>query len=430
MARPARKLHLECRDGSWRVTVKVPADCRARIGKANLIHTFGKIPYSKAAALHDEIYDGFLDRITNARTGTATPDDEANIGPRYWHPPTPWGPGYLSKSPPPESGGKWVWQAETTPADKPVSFTEILAIWKLENKNPDTFKKFTRMMGKLAAFVRHDDAKRITPQQIVGFETSLRQAAKLHPNTVSNYMGALNAVFKVAKRKFMIEVNPMADVKVPAKIDTDVIPYTPEQVRTIVTEAQKLRIELFLCAVVQAYTGIRISEIANRHTSDIKQIDGIWCLQIPNGKTKSSKRIIPLHPAVLKVLLPYLQSVIEQHGEGLLFPELPRGSSGKPSVYATRELCRWIRKDLEIVDEKIEPNHSYRHYAKSQLLKANVDVKIRDMICGHGANVARKYEHGEIEQMAEAIEKLPDPLGQSDAKRLPNPLGSPDLQAA
>src|SRR6267143_6885612 len=56
MARPARKLHLECRDGSWRVTVKVPADCRAIIGKANLIHTFGKIPYSKAAALHDEIH--------------------------------------------------------------------------------------------------------------------------------------------------------------------------------------------------------------------------------------------------------------------------------------------------------------------------------------------------------------------------------------
>ena len=423
MARPAKKLHLECRNGSWRVTVKVPADCREIIGKANLIRILGKIPYSKAAALHDDILNEFKQRIADARGGTSTPEDDP-IGPRYWHPPTPWSSGRIAKYPPPEGRGKWVWQEKTEPTDKPVSFTEILAIWKLENDNPDTFKKFTRMMAKLAAFVGHDDAKRITPQQIVGFETSLRQAGKLHLNTVSNYMGALNAVFKVAKRKFTIEVNPMTDVKVPAKIETDVIPYTPEQVRTIVTEAQKLRIELFLCAVVQAYTGIRISEIANRHTSDIKQIDGIWCLQIPNGKTKSSKRIIPLHQAVLKAVLPYLQSVIEQHGEGLLFPDLPRGSSGKPSVYATRELCRWIRKDLEITDETIEPNHSYRHYAKSQLLKANVDVKIRDMICGHGANVARKYEHGEIEQMAEAIGKLPDPLGQSDAK------GSPDLRAA
>src|SRR6267142_544162 len=209
MARPARKLHLECRDGSWRVTVKVPADCRAIIGKANLIHTFGKIPYSTAAALHDDIY------------------------PRYYHPPTPWEGARLAKYPPPENGGKWVWQAETVPADKPVSFTEILDVWKLENDNEDTFNKFTRMMGKLAAFAGTDDAKRITPRQIVEFETLLRQAGKHHTNTISNYMGCYATVFKTAKRKFMITVNPMADVKVPGKIDTDILPHTPEQVRSI-----------------------------------------------------------------------------------------------------------------------------------------------------------------------------------------------------
>jgi integrase len=430
MARPAKRLHLECRNGSWRVTVKVPGDCRGIIDKANLIRVLGKIPYSRAAALHDDIATGFKQRIADARGGTAAPEDDP-IGPRFWQNPTPWSPfGHLAKSAPPENGGKWMWQEKTDPADKPVSFTEILAIWKLENDNPDTFKKFTLMMAKLAAFVGHDDAKRITPQQLVRFETSLRQGGKLHPNSISNYMGALNAVFKVAKRKFMIEVNPMADVKVPGKIDTAVKPYTVEQVRTIVSAARKLRVELFLCVVVQAYTGVRISEIANRKTSEIRQEEGIWCLEIPNGKTTSSKRTLPLHPTVLKVLLPYRQRVIEQYGEGLLFPELPRGSSGKPSIFATRELCRWIRKDLAIIDQKIEPNHSYRHYVKSQLLKANVDVKIRDMICGHGANVARKYEHGEIEQMAEAIEKLPDPLGQSDAERALNALGPPDLRAA
>ena len=411
MARPARKLHLECRDGSWRVTVKVPADCRAIIGKANLIHTFGKIPYSKAAALHDEIYEGFLERITNARTGTSTPADD--IDPRYYHPPAPWGGARLAKYPPPENGGKWVWQAETVPADKPVSFTEILDVWKLENDNEDTFNKFTRMMGKLAAFAGTDNAKRITPRQIVEFETSLRQAGKHHTNTISNYMGCYATVFKTAKRKFMITVNPMADVKVPGKIDTDILPYTPEQVRSIVGEAQKLRIELYLCAVVQAYTGVRISEIANRKTSEIRQEKEVWCLVIPNGKTTSSKRIVPLHPAVLKVFLPYRQSVIDQHGEGLLFPDLPGGSKGEPGAYATRELCKWIRdekKGVGITDKKIQPNHSYRHYVKSQLYTAKVDVKTRDMICGHGANVARKYEHGDIEQMLEAIQKLPNPL--------------------
>jgi hypothetical protein len=32
------------------------------------------------------------------------------------------------------------------------------------------------------------------------------------------------------------------------------------------------------------------------------------------------------------------------------------------------------------------------------------------MICGHGSNVARKYEHGDIPMMAAAIALLPDPL--------------------
>jgi integrase len=299
-------------------------------------------------------------------------------------------------------------------ASEPVTFTSILANWALENTNAGTFKKFARMMAKLAAFTGTDDARQITPQQIVAFETSLRQAGKLHPNTISNYLGCYNAVFTFAKRKFMIVNNPMEDVKVPGKVETNQQGYTPEQVRHILTEAQHLRIELYLCAVTQAYTGCRISEIADRETGHVTQEDnGIWCLVIPKGKTASSKRVIPLHPAVQRVLLPYRQSVIEQHGDGLLFPELPRGSDGnaKPAAYATRKLCEWIRKKVGITDQKIDPNHAYRHYVKSQLYRAKVDVKTRDMICGHGKSVARQYEHGDIEQMAEAIDTLPNPVG-------------------
>jgi len=71
---------------------------------------------------------------------------------------------------------------------------------------------------------------------------------------------------------------------VPGKIDTEHLPYTPEQVRSIVGEAQKLRIELYLCAVVQAYTGVRISEIANRKTSEIRQEEGFGVWSYPMAK--------------------------------------------------------------------------------------------------------------------------------------------------
>jgi integrase len=423
MSYHSAKSHLENHRGVWRCTMKVPVPLRVIVGKTKLVKSLGhvsEIPETVAVGMSYGVRQSFDAILEQAKAGVSIPEESSEriytyYPARYGH-----SSGHaigsgvrIVKWDPDEVFAADLKPMQGAPADKPVSFTEILAIWKLENDNVDTFKKFTRMMAALAKSTGTDDATKITPRQIVKFETSLRQADKLHPNTISNYMAAFNAVFTFAKRKFMIDVNPMVDVKVPGKVETNILPYTPEQVRLIVAEAQKLRIELYLCAIVQAYTGVRISEIANRKISEIRQEQGVWCLVIPSGKTPSSKRIIPLHQAVLKVLLPYRQSVIDQHGEGLLFPDLPGGSKGEPGAYATRELCKWIRDEkrgVGITDKKIQPNHSYRHYVKSQLYTAKVDVKTRDMICGHGTNVARKYEHGDIEQMLEAIQKLPNPL--------------------
>jgi integrase len=428
MLRHTEKSHLENHRGIWRVQVRVPPARRTIIGKSKFVKSLGRvdsIPRKVAEALalpisrafnqqieqakgaeviedrlvkifNDQIYSQFFAENDKALMRDLIRDQMAQTGPQPEFVPAP-------KSNPSPS-----------PTAEPVTFDSIIDAWALQNKRADTRKKFTRMMAKLATFVGHDDASRITPKELVAFQESLQKAIDpitgepaYHPNTVSNYLGCYNAVFTFAKRSFRIDTNPMADVKIPGKVETDVIPYGLEQVRHILTEGRQLRIELFLSLLVQSFTGVRISEIADRHTSDIKQIEGIWCLDIPKGKTASSKRILPLHPTVVRHLQPYLDTL----PGGFLFPKLPRGSSGKPSVYATRKLGEWVRKDLGITDERIEPNHSFRHYVKSQLLKAKVDVKIRDMICGHGKSVARQYEHGDIEQMAEAICLLPNPLG-------------------
>lgn len=106
--------------------------------------------------------------------------------------------------------------------------------------------------------------------------------------------------------------------------------------------------------------------------------------------------------------------MIAKHGnDALLFPEIPRSASGSPTAYITSSLGEWIRQDLRIKDANLQPNHSFRHYAKSKLLKAKVDVRVRDMIAGHGASVARQYEHGDVEMMVAATKLLPDPLTHS-----------------
>jgi site-specific recombinase XerD len=189
--------------------------------------------------------------------------------------------------------------AELTARNRePVTFTSILADWNLERGTDGSLKKYTGFMKQVFEFAATDDANRITAKQIVEFETSLRRAGKLHQNTIRNMLACYKAVFKFAKRKHMIETNPAEDLHVPESVETDVRDFPPALAKRIVSEAQKLRPELYLAVLIQSVTGCRVSEILNRLTTDIREEEGAVIFEVPKtgkgkGKTKSSARKIP-----------------------------------------------------------------------------------------------------------------------------------------
>jgi hypothetical protein len=58
--------------------------------------------------------------------------------------------------------------------------------------------------------------------------------------------------------------------------------------------------------------------------------------------------------------------------------------------------------------EHLAPNHSFRHYLKSELLARDVRERISDAITGHKApGIGRKYEHVEMSKKFKAVSKLP-----------------------
>jgi hypothetical protein len=64
--------------------------------------------------------------------------------------------------------------------------------------------------------------------------------------------------------------------------------------------------------------------------------------------------------------------------------------------------------DGVIKDPNLAPNHSFRHYLKSELLARDVTERISDAITGHKTpGIGRKYEHVEMLKKFEAISKLP-----------------------
>ena len=64
--------------------------------------------------------------------------------------------------------------------------------------------------------------------------------------------------------------------------------------------------------------------------------------------------------------------------------------------------------DGVIKDPNFAPNHSFRHYLKSELLARDVPERISDSITGHKTpGIGRKYEHVAMSKKFDAIGKLP-----------------------
>jgi integrase len=90
---------------------------------------------------------------------------------------------------------------------------------------------------------------------------------------------------------------------------------------------------------------------------------------------------VPLHAEIVKRLIPYREKVIAEHGYGPLFRHVRPDKNGKRTTYVARKIDGWM--DGVIKDPNLAPNHSFRHYLKSQLLDRDVPERISDAITGH-----------------------------------------------
>lgn len=88
----------------------------------------------------------------------------------------------------------------------------------------------------------------------------------------------------------------------------------------------------YWCPLIGAYTGARATEIAQLLPDDIQEVEGLWCFRfavtepswqrLKGGPTGPSKRIIPVHPELVRLgLLDYARAM-KARGAARLFPAL------------------------------------------------------------------------------------------------------------
>lgn len=153
----------------------------------------------------------------------------------------------------------------------------------------------------------------------------------------------------------------------------------------------------FWLPLMSAFSAARLSELAQLEVSDVRKIEGIYCLDInADGegdktlKSEWSKRLVPVHSQLLKVGFGRFVDNMRSKGAIRLFPELDRDSLGSFS-YASK----WFGKYLKRME--FEPNsrdeipvfHSFRHSAVTQMGKELGDSEIQPLI-GHEALTTTK----------------------------------------
>jgi integrase len=278
---------------------------------------------------------------------------------------------------------------------------------------------------------------------------SLREAANfahansIAPMSVSNaneYMTKLAVLLNWAVKEEMIARNPASGLRVtiPAGKRDRRRPFTTAQLIKIfnaplytgckddasgyalVGEARPRR-SRFWIPLIGLYSGMRLNEICQLNTADLKKIGVIWCFDVHTEaedgkslKTITSRRIVPLHPLLIGAgILAYHRERIKME-DAKLFPDILLDSFGMHSGRVSKWFARFLIKC-----GAAEPQtcyHSFRHCFRDALREARVEREVALRLggwadSGAGANaVGDGYGSGfSVERLYEAVSGIQYP---------------------
>lgn len=136
------------------------------------------------------------------------------------------------------------------------------------------------------------------------------------------------------------------------------------------------------------YTGARVSEICQLDTADIKLIEDIWCIDINDIgqdkrlKTASAKRLVPLHPELIKRgFLHYAQTRYENKQQKLFNFR----ATGVNKDWSARFVNRFgkVLDDLGFMPSQRPTLHSLRHTFIDELQQIGIAENLVADLVGH-----------------------------------------------
>jgi integrase len=209
----------------------------------------------------------------------------------------------------------------------------------------------------------------------------------LAPASKTKLKSAFSVLYSHAIRHQWLTFNPISKARTSSKRLREKDVLTPEEFQALMAE---LSIRDRAMVILAGSTGLRRSELIALTWSDIN-VDTLEvnvvrsCVRNRFGETKTacSRRPVPLHPHVLKILLEWKKESVYRDEGDFLFPSIRR--NGKQPLSPDSLLKRSIRPALQRagIKGKVIGWHSFRHSLATNLRAMGVDIKTAQELLRH-----------------------------------------------
>lgn len=303
-----------------------------------------------------------------------------------------------------------------------VSFDALYDAWKLVAQvNPRTVDEAKGTIGKLKAFLGHDDARRLTKADLVRWRDTMKGEGLSNitwNNRLSHVSSPLARAISDGK---LPGPNPCIGLRLEKGDSARKLPYDDADARTILEAARSETAPALRWAHwIMAFTGMRVGEALQLTRQDIQQdpASRVWYFRIaPDaeaGKRVKNKqpRHVPIHPAL--VAEGFLTFALAIEGDAPLFADKKEDKYGSRGGRGWNLTGTWVRDKVGITDEAKSPNHAWRHRVEDELRAAGVEESYRDAIVGHArATTGRVYGiRGEaLKTLAKLLARVKPPKG-------------------
>ncbi|EHX1852124.1 site-specific integrase [Escherichia coli] len=203
------------------------------------------------------------------------------------------------------------------------------------------------------------------------------------PQTIQNYISALAQIWELARNRYhdAPQDNPWRGHGLESKsskVSYEV--FEPGELAKVFAALGDDE-EMQNVTLIGMYSGMRLNEICSLRAANIREIDGVLCFEVTEGKTRSAARIIPVH----SLITPLVLSLREKPYNGFLFyrASMIDRADGKRSTWHSQRFTRAKRKALGEAGTERKVFHSLRHQVAQQLDRNQVPEDRIALLLGH-----------------------------------------------